>query len=350
MLRHLADMRSATLGIALLGVVAGLSHSGTARACGETPQPAYVVDTAGPTSTDAPLNTPLFVHLREDPTASPRQEATPTLTLTIAGTDEALPVQPPGYGPDQAWVPIEPLEPETTYEAHYNLGYEGAPDTIWTFTTGTETQPALSLEGKLEVTLEQGTQTVLQCPKDACICGCSEEDRAAACTQSEVPATNARVKLPRAAGGFSKRGGVLVLTDDRPYDFSRATRDTPEPYLGLAVSRPHQVDLDDPDVTELLIPLPEGETAYRPCFAFFAADARGDEATAESLCLDETFPAAGEPEPTSNPHGNGLVDDTIKPTSTSKGCSLGGAPAGSGAWLALLGLVSVVQRRRRRHG
>jgi MYXO-CTERM domain-containing protein len=299
----------------------------------------------------------LFVHLREDPTASPGQEATPTLTLTIEGTDEALAVKPPGAPPDEVWVPVEPLEPETTYEAHYNLGYEGAPDTIWTFTTGTETQPALSLEGKLEVTLEQGTQTVLQCPKDACICGCSEEERAAACTELEVPVTNARVKLPRAVGGFSTRGGVVVLTDDKPYEFFRFTKDGPEPYLGLAVSSPHQVDLDDPDVTEVLIPLPEAETAYRPCFAFLAADARRDEATAQPLCLEESFPAdtggtvtpSGGSGPVATTHDD-LANDQKKPTSTSAGCSLGGAPAGSGAWLALLGLVSVVQIRRRRHG
>jgi MYXO-CTERM domain-containing protein len=343
-------MRTATLGIALLGVVAGLSHSGTARACGATPQPAYVVDTVGPTSADAPLNTPLFVYLREDPAAPTDQEVTPTLTLTIQGTDKTVALKPPGAPPDQVWVPVEPLESETTYEARYSAGFEGEPDTVWTFTTGTETQPTFSFEGKFEVTIEPGIQTVVQCPKDACICGCSEEEQAAKCTEVEVPVTNARLKLPRAIGGFSKRGGVVVLTNDQPDDFSDITKqEETEPHV-FAVASNQQVDLDDPDVTEVIIPLPEAETPYRPCFAMLANDARGDIALAEPLCLDETFPAASnQPEATPDPH---LVDDTIKPKGTSEGCSVGGTSSsqGTSAWLALLGLVSVVQRRRRRHG
>jgi MYXO-CTERM domain-containing protein len=339
--------------------VAGLSHSGAARACGETPRPAYVVDTVGPTSADAPLNTPLFIHLREDPTALTDQEVTPTLTLTIEGTDEALAVNPPGAPPDEVWIPALPLEPRTTYEAHYHPGYEGAPDTVWTFTTGTETQPAFSLEGKLEVTLEPGTQTVFQCPKDACICGCSQEEQAAICTEMEVPVTNARVKLPRAVGGFSARGGVVALTDDEPEDFSDITKaHEPEPHV-FAVTSYQQVDLDDPDVTEVLIPLPEAEKPYRPCFAMLANDARRDIALAEPLCLDEPFPAdtggsvtpngGSGPEPTTN---DGLANDQKKPTNTTEGCSTSGARSSqsASAWLALLGIASVVQRRRRRHG
>lgn len=348
-LQPLARMRSATLGIALLGLVAGLSHAGTAQACGASPEPVYVVDTAGPTSTDTPLNAPLFVYLREEPTASPGQALAPSLTLTIEGSDETMAVESRGYGPELVWVPVETLEPETTYEAHFNPGYEGVPDTIWTFTTGTETQTVLSLEGKLEVTLEGGTQTVWQCPQNACPCGCSEAEMAAACTTVEVPVTNARVKLPRTVDGFSKRVGTVVLTDDQPYDFSIPTKGASEPYWGNNVSSSHYVDLDDADVTELLIPLPEGETAYRPCFAFAAGDARGDQAV-QSLCLDETFPAAtDEPAATPDPKGDGLANDQIKPKSTSEGCSLSRAPAGSGGWLALVGLLSALQRRRRRH-
>lgn len=348
-LQRLDRMRSASLGIALLGLVAGLSHAGTAQACGASPEPVYVVDTAGPTSTDTPLNAPLFVYLREEPTASPGQPLAPSLTLTIEGSEETMAVESRGYGPELVWVPVETLDPETTYEAHFNPGYEGAPDTIWTFTTGNGTQTALSLEGRLEVTLEQGAQMVWQCPKNACPCGCSEAAMATACTSVEVPVTNARVRLPRTVDGFSKRVGTVVLTDDQPYDFSIPTKGGPEPYWGNNVSSSHYVDLDT-DVTELLIPLPEGETAYRPCFAFAAGDARGDQAV-QSLCLDETFPAAtNEPEASPGPNGDDLANDQKKPPSTSEGCSLSSAPSGSGAWLALLGLLSVAQHRRRRRG
>lgn len=351
-------MRSATLGIALLGAVAGLSHSGSARACGATPTPAYVVDTVGPMSADAPLNTPLFIHLREDPTGATDQDVTTALTLTIQGTDKTVALKPPGAPPDEVWVPVEPLEPETTYEARYSPGFEGEPDTVWTFTTGTETQPTFSLEGKFEVTLEPGIQTVVQCPQDACICGCSEEEQAAACTEIEVPVTNARVKLPRAVGGFSTRGGVVALTNDEPKSFSDITKHEPDPHL-FAVTSYQQVDLDDPDITEVLIPLPDAEAPYRPCFAMLANDARGDIAVAEPLCLEESFPAetggtatpdgGSGPVPTTN---DSLANDQKKPPSTSEGCSVAnaGASKSAGVWLALLGVLSVAQRRRRRHG
>ena len=347
-------MRTATLGIALLGLVAGLTRSGNARACGATPEPIYLVDTAGPTSTDAPLNTPLFVNLREDPTVEPEEDQgrSPTLILTVEGTDEALAVKTPGAGPEEVWIPVEPLEPETTYQVRYNVGYAGAPDTSWTFTTGTETRAALSLEGELEVTFEPGTQTLSQCPQGACPCGCSAEEQAAMCTETEVPVTNARVKLPRVIGGFSRRGGAVVLTDEKPYVL-RPAKDA-EPY-SHAVQVSRQVDLDDPEVVDVLIPLPEAETAYHPCFVFLANDARRDEATVQ-LCLEESLPATGGTNTTSGGSGNFPAtpdngNDVVRSSETSKGCNVGNASPSRGAsgWLALLGLVSVAQRRRRRH-
>ena len=167
----------------MLGLVAGLSHTARARACGPSPEPVYAVDKAEPSGVNTPINAPLLVHLREEPTAPALEQFVPNLTLTKQGSDEAVELKSLGYGAEQAWLPLSELDPETTYEAHFNPGYEGAPDTIWTFTTSAEAWPTLALEGQLEVTIEEGTQTVLQCPNDACPCGGSEEARAAACTE-----------------------------------------------------------------------------------------------------------------------------------------------------------------------
>src|SRR5205085_11134414 len=145
--------------------------------------------------------------------------------------------------PRLTWIPIESLEPETTYEAHFNSGYEGVPDTIWTFTTGRESAPPLSLEGHLEVTFEPGTDTVQTCPPPN-PCGYDE----ASCTSQIVQVTKPRVKIPRAIGGFPGRTGDVWPTDDMPYDFSPTSKTAPPPYAGLYVSVVGRVDLDDPSV------------------------------------------------------------------------------------------------------
>jgi hypothetical protein len=59
------------------------------------------------------------------------------LTLLVRGTAEAIAVRAIGIAPHLVWVPEEPLEPGTSYEAHFNTGYEGRPDSIWEFTTET---------------------------------------------------------------------------------------------------------------------------------------------------------------------------------------------------------------------
>lgn len=344
-MQFLAGMRSATLGIALLGVVAGLSHSGSARACGASPTPFYVVASQAPDGDATPLNAPLVVLLREEPSIPEGPQLAASLTLTKEGADETVALRALGYGLEQAWIPVEQLEPETTYAARFNTGYEGIPDTSWTFTTGSEAAPALSLEGALEATLEQGMGVFQSCPPTACPCGCTGADSAASCTSYDIPVTRARVKIPRAADGFAGRRGTLYVTDDKPYDVTPPSKTAPEPYTGLNVSISQFVDLDDPSVTEVVIDLPEENVDYRPCFAFSARDARGDQATIQSLCLDEVVPtyAHGSDNPDS---GNDLVDDVLEPKGTSEGCSLSAAPSGSGAWLALVGLVSVVRRRR----
>lgn len=338
-------MKSATWGIAVLGLLAGLGQSRDAEACGASPTPFYVVASQAPAGKGTPLNAPLVVLLREEPTIPEGPQLAASLTLTKQGADEAVALRALGYGLEQAWIPVEQLEPETTYAARFNTGYEGIPDTTWTFTTGTEATPALSLEGALQATLEQGMGVFQSCPPNACPCGCSDADRAASCTSLEIPVTRARVKLPRAVDGFAGRAGTLYVTDDKPYDVSPPAKTAPEPYTGQNVSISQFVNLDDANVTEVVIDLPEEDLDYQPCFAFSARDARGDQATIESVCLDEVVP--GYAQPSANPdNGDDVAIDDVDTTSTSEGCSLSAAPSGNGAWLALVALLSVVRRHR----
>ena len=332
--------------------MAGSLPCGAALACGATAPPFYVVERQAPTGEVTPLNTPLVVGLREDATQPPVESFNPSLTLTDARSKVSLELKSLGGLPTLAWVPVTPLDPETTYEAHFNPGYEGVPDTTWAFTTGTDSTPTLSLEGKLAVTFEPGTDTISECASGANF-GCG------ACTsRGVVKVTKARVKIPHASGGFPRRIGTLWLTDDLPYDFSPASKTGPQPYQGHNVSVAQYADLDDPAVSDVLITVPDEEVAYKPCFAFAASDARGDQATIEPLCLEQPRLPTSEAGsagngsdtgasggPVTDPHG-GSADGLQMPSSrTSEGCSFGAEPANGSAWLATLGLLALRRRR-----
>lgn len=338
-------MRIGAWGVLLGGVAALLLQTGAAAACGATAPPFYIVQEQAPTSTTAPLNTPLVVTLVPDTSGPVAESFNPTLTLMRGGSADSIELKSLGGLLTLTWVPVAPLDAETSYEAHFNPGYEGIPDTIWTFTTGTESTPPLSLEGALEVTLESGTDTVLQCPAGAqSKCG---PDTAAGCKDVEIEVTKARVKIPRATGGFAARSGALWLTDDLPYDFSRETKSVPPPYQGKNVSLAQYADLDDANVVDVLITLPTEEVAYQPCFAFAASDGRGDEAFSEPLCLDQPIPPlADEGTGGSAATPGGLGNDIKKPPQTSEGCSMSHGQRARHAWLAALALLGLLRRNR----
>ncbi len=340
-------MKAVHIGVGLAAVVAGLGHSGAALACGASAPPYYVVEQQAPTGASAPINVPIVVTLRIDPNGPVGENFSPALSLTKAGSDVLVQLKPLGGLSTLTWVPVQPLEPDTTYEAHFNPGYEGIPDTIWPFTTATKAAPTLSLDGQLQVSLESAVESVATCP---CTPGCGNQgDCAGACSNQLVNVTKARVVFPRALYGFAERAGAVWLTDDKPYEFFPFSKTGPKPYQGNNVSTVAYADLDDPDVTEVLITLPEGEAPYKPCFAFDATDARGDQATAQPLCLDELFPAgtASEDPTVVDPDDghDGLAHDMKQPSRTSSGCSVGRAGY-SGAWLVSLGLLGLMRRWR----
>jgi MYXO-CTERM domain-containing protein len=239
------------------------------------------------------------------------------------------------------WAPVAALEAETAYEAHLNRGYEGVPDTIWTFTTGTKSTPPLSLEGELEVTLEPGTDTILECPSDRKP-ACSNSE---GCTDRVVAVSKARVKIPRSIDGFPRRFGHLRLTNDVPFDFSPASK-TPSPDAGYDVSVEEYTNLDDPSVTEMQITVPDRAVAYRPCFAFSAVDERGDQATSKPLCLEPIAPAANEGGAGAMPNPDDGLAANKPPSATSEGCSVGPTKPNGSVWLAALGLYALARRRR----
>jgi MYXO-CTERM domain-containing protein len=317
------------------GFATALLHGGTALACGASPTPYYDIVPGGPKGDMTPRNAPLVVDLKANANGPVDAGFFPTLTLTKVGSDVAIELKSHGMVPPRlTWIPIEPLEPETTYQADFNSGYEGVPDTIWTFTTGRESAPPLSLEGQLEVAFEPGTDTVETCPPPN-PCGYDLSK----CTTQIVQVTKARVKIPHAIGGFPGRTGELWLTDDLPYDFSPESKTAPPPYAGQNISVVERVDLDDPSVQDVLITVPDPSVAYRPCFAFAASDGRGDQATTQPLCLETPIMPADGFDAASD-------DDTQNPR-TSKGCSFRpeSGSNSSSAWLAALSLLVLLRRR-----
>jgi hypothetical protein len=352
-------MRATLVAVVIGGVAAGLTQSELALACGEASPLYYEVNAKAPIGVGAPLNAPIVVKLSGSPVdvSSPAVVNTPSLTLTKAGAAAALDVKPVGFPAAPIWVPVALLEPTTSYEAHFNSGYAGVPDTTWPFTTGTESAPVFSLTGQLEVSLEPGTDMLLECITN---CGFP-------CTnKGEIKVTKARVKLPRASGGFAERSGTLWLTDDKPAEFFERSKTGPEPYRGNNVSLASYVNLEDPSVTELLVTVPSEALAYKPCFAFVASDARGDQASVEPLCLDATTVpimnegsagSAGAPgnsaagastagAAATNPNSGdpGFANDQ-KSSGTSSSCSFRRGPSSDSAWLVLLGLSPLLRRR-----
>ena len=312
-----------------------LGRVAVAAACGASAPPYYIVDEAAPHGPDAPLNTPIVVTVKEGEDGPVVTELAPSLVLMMLGDEQALPLKPLLGAPTLAWVPLAPLAPNTTYEAHYNPGYEGIPDSVWQFTTGDSQTPPLALSGKLSVTLEEGIDTFYTAPSR---CGSVPTDT------EERRVTKARVKLPTISGGFPRRFGELHLTDERAYEFAEPSKTAADPNEGHLVSTSAYVSLDEEQ--QMLITLPEEEQPYRPCFAFRATDGRGDQVVAAPFCLDQPFPLPAEPEPEPTSAAPVVADDDLH-TSSACSFSVPRAPRGSLFVIAVAGLALATRVRRR---
>lgn len=319
----------------LLGA-ALVARSTPALACGASNPPYYVVSDQAPSGEDVPLNAPLLVELAESADGPVYPEISPSLVLTLEGEGEAVPLVAVSRVPHLAWVPSSRLQPGKTYEAHYNPGYEGHPDSIWQFTTGDSVKPAITLEGSLQATLEPGSDPILEC--STCGSDCVEKGRR--------PVTQARLRLPRVASGFDPRRGELWLTDDSAFTFPAPDQDSAPSTEGhtLALVTSVTFDAEGYPTSDILVTLPEEDAPYRPCFALRVTDGRGDRATAEPLCLAETFPNQGASPP---------QDDTQEPvlgngaSNTSSACAFGRERLGASSALGALLLVGAAALRRR---
>jgi hypothetical protein len=286
---------------------------------------------------EAPLNTPIVVRLSESVTDSDAPPFAPTLSLHATTSDEIVHVPASILGlsldGELSFVPEATLPPSTTFLATFLSGQDAVttdrpPGTTWSFRTGTETLPSLSLEGELSVTLEAGEVNALECPNN---CGCTA-------TGAAFAVTKARVELPRLVGGFPTHRGELWLTDNTPYHFDLPTVEPDSHVVQLG----GQLSRDELAAGEALITLPSEDVAYSPCFSFRALDARGDQVLSPALCLEEDVfvgaPATDSPGATSS-------DDATSPRRSSA-CSFAPATESPQMWLPSLLLLGVLSRRR----
>lgn len=286
---------------------------------------------------EAPLNAPIVLRLSESVTDSDAPPFTPTLSLRASTSDEVVNVPGSILGlsldGELSFVPEGNLPPSTTFLATFLSGQEVVttdrpPGTTWSFRTGTETSPSLSLEGELSVTLEPGEDNALECPNN---CGCTA-------TGAAFAVTKARVKLPRLVGGFRAHRGELWLTDETPYHFDLPTVE-PDSHV---VQVGGQLSRDELAAGEALITLPAEDVAYSPCFSFRALDARGDQVLSPALCLEkDDFVGA----PSSDPPGATGSEDTASPRRSSA-CSFTPTTGSPEAWLSVLLLLATLSRRR----
>jgi MYXO-CTERM domain-containing protein len=243
--------------------------------------------------------------------------------------------------------------PDTTYHATFRTGQQldGVPpvepsSATWEFTTGSSAAPALELHGELRVTLEQGQDPIYTCTND---CG-------GGCVQAgSQPVTKARLKVPGLLGGFGKKfSSLLLLSDDTPGSFDAPSKTEPEPRSEHAVWLEQLGEIDPSAPGDVLITLPHEEQPYKPCFAFKVWDDRGQEALADPVCLDDTFPSVQPPLGNNGSAGTTgsasmgypLADDTVKPHRKSSGCSVSSASHGVPSALALLVALAALSRRR----
>lgn len=353
------------------GVLCRAEH---AAACGPSAPPLYAVAARAPEGEQAPLNTPITVALSAvaGSEAVPGEPFEPTATLTDpSGAQLALARVASTWKADGAgqlqevlgFVPPSQLAPSTTYRVVFESGLSDASGNFelgkasWTFSTGESLQPRFALQGPLVATIEPGTDAIVDCPGN---CTCTQTG-----TQS---VTKARVKVPLARDGFGPRWGELWLTNERPFAFTTSMKPPADaPYEGL-VQLSTLVPLDDAAQPEALLTVPSEYRAYRPCFSFRAADARGDQAFAEPICLDELDvpleepiveqPSEPEPDPGSPPAGAGAPSvgssppERSSPTSSACGVTAARAPQGASGALALtlLGLALGSRRRGRARG
>jgi MYXO-CTERM domain-containing protein len=326
----------------LAGVLLGAS---SAQAC---PEPEYVYGLFGHYPANGaravPLDSPFVLYTEaEDSDGSDYSAENVFLELRRQGSDELTEVTSAELLPFQegrgafAFLPAEPLLPNTTYEVlggtRESFGDRVVEATHFTVTTGDAARDTpLRIEGDWQVEFSPGREPVYDCEQ----CG--------PCAQvGTQPATIVRLTLPQVHDGFSDGFASATVR------VTKLTEDGEEEILDIL-----PVDELSPDITRTVegtMALDDGGT-YRACFTLEVIDGRG-ATTSDRHCTDEAFPAPpqapSEPEPEAGIAGaeGDSAMSSANDARTSGGCSTSGHASGHAGVLTALALLGALSRRRR---
>ncbi|WNG48631.1 hypothetical protein F0U60_34355 [Archangium minus] len=305
-----------------------------AEACSPPPSPSFYYTFAesrpGDGATEVSLDgalllTPRAWAITSQPTHTPAAfRDLLTVTVTDGETGEVVPGKlRPWWGASSgvAWLPDNPLLPNRRYELVGSLQQsiarpteaQGPTELHETFSTGTQVSPPLELLGGLDVSLESFEKDKRDCDGS---CDCRKV--------GTETGTRAKVRVPEVRGGdaLGTYHFEIWITDRTPYQFNK-----PDQHLEHDVLHGVWGVNSSGEPAETLIPMPEHDDSYTPCFAWRVVDPAGHILEGTPLCLKETVDPPG------------LL-----------GCAVAGGAARTRntAFLALLGTLSLMWMVRRR--
>jgi hypothetical protein len=195
--------------------------------------------------------------------------------VLVPGTVEAWYA---GAGASVAWRPLAPLPPNATFRVEGSVESRaprpanavGETTLRFQFATAAAPAPPLRLAEGMRVVLETYDHQLQDC--GPCGGGCTPK--------ASIRGLRARVSIPTAEGGYTPDGygAWLWLSDDRPHELPDGRGGAlvnPGGFETVAPGRP----------TEVLLPIPEEDQAYAPCFSLRVFDPSGHFADAPPLCL-----------------------------------------------------------------
>jgi hypothetical protein len=164
-------------------------------------------------------------------------------------------------------------------------GAEGPLMGRFTFQTGDDLTPPLTLAGPLRVRLETYDSDVITCETHTSCgpVGCKK-------TGTER-ALRARVTVPAARGGLDFDGyrGIMYFTDNAPVTFSGEGEGRGAP--GGLIYGGHYLELRPGVETEVLTNVIDEHGPYTPCFSLNVWDPGGHAVQADPICLPPIVPS-----------------------------------------------------------
>jgi hypothetical protein len=222
-----------------------------------------------------------------------------------------------------AWRPSAPLRPNARHRVDVTLtndaprpaGANGADQLTFFFTTSDQRVPSLTLQGAMEVRVEQYEREdwsrctpQTSCAASSCGCGCTS-------TNAREVGTRARVTVPKISGGLVDPGylALVRVTADTPYVFPHGEETDLSAVLGTGSETGLRADTP----AELVFDLDGQKALYKPCFALRVSDLAGNESTVDPICVDMTvetprkLPLTSSGPPTGGCRVSGRADETV---------------------------------------